>query len=83
MEYWLGVFDEAFPIRHVVSIVICLGVLFIGGDKVHEYYTDAADVVEEIVKKPKPKLQTATYVPEQSTPPVYAVGQDETRLLLI
>ena len=82
MEYWLGVLDEAFPIRYVVGLVICLGILFIGGDQVHEYYTDAADVVEEIVKTPEPVIKTAMYVPEQTTV-AYTVRQDEARLLLI
>ena len=82
VEYWLGALDEAFPIRYVIGLAICVGILYFAGDKVHEYYTDAADVVEEIVTPPEVKVVTETYVPEQVTAG-YTVGQDTVRAMLI
>lgn len=82
LEYWKAVFDEAFPIRYMLGLAICVGILYFAGDWVHETYVDAADVVEEIVKPPEVEVVTETYVPEQVTNVVYKVGQDTARVML-
>lgn len=83
MEYWLGVLDEAFPIRYVLGLVMCVGILYFGGDRVHEYYVGAADVVEEIVNPSEVKVETEIYVSDTSAKVVYKIGHDTVRAMLI
>lgn len=85
MEYWREVFEEALPLRYVLTFAFFMGMAYIYTDKVQDLWEqDAKPVVTEVVKTISSYEESLKGVTDMETGPptviAYAIDEDTNRV---